>query len=133
MKQLLSLIRTGAPMMLLSVLSLVLLQACELLHTEVIVDCGANKAMGNNGVGTTCQKLNVALHSAVQPNSVAVDSSTPPKLSGQTIPANSKCDWTGGQNKKCAAPGTPNCNLDPNATCHDTYNLSTKRCDCLCL
>ena len=123
---------TGASVLLLSIFSLVLLQACHSpIYTEVKVDCSPGRN-GDPGPGAPCVKDPVAVNSPVQPNAIAVDTATPPKPTGQSIPANSLCTWTGGQNKKCRAPGTPNCSFSPNKTCHDTYNLSSGKCECGC-
>lgn len=125
---------TGANAILLSILSLVLLQACELMHTEVRIDCGSETTGKGGepqpGPGGPCVKDPVSVGSPFQTNAIAVNNSNQP--TGEQIPEGSKCDWTGGQNKKCRAPGTANCSFYPNATCRDTYNLSIKKCECGC-
>lgn len=123
---------TGASVILLSILSLVLLQACHSpIYTEVKVDCAPGRAP-DDGPGAPCVKDPVLVGSNVQPNAIAVDAATPPKPTGESIPANSLCTWNGGQNKKCRAPGTPNCSFSANKTCRDTYNLLSGKCECGC-
>lgn len=133
MKKVRTLSGTGVSVILLSIFSLLLLQACHspIYNTEVKVDCSPG-GTGDPGPGAPCVKDPVALDSPVQPNAIAVNNATPPQPSGETIPANSKCTWTGGQNKKCRAPGTPNCSFSAGKTCRDTYNIASGKCECGC-
>jgi hypothetical protein len=131
MKESLTLTGASTNVMLLGVLSLVLLQACQPINTVVSVDCRAGESRGtDDGPGGPCQKTTALVGSAIKSNTLAVNTSNQP--TNEQIPIGSKCDWTGGQNYNCSSPGAPSCSFYPNATCHDTYILSLKKCGCGC-
>ena len=138
MKRTLSLTSTGPTVILLGLLSLVLLQACQSpINQEVKVTCGPSGSMGGDGEsggGIGCGKTDVALHSLAPLNAIVIDDAGVPVAGGQ-LPVGAKCDWVptpGASNRICTTPGQPRCSYVPNSTCHPTYNLTTKRCDCGC-
>ena len=140
MKQLLSLIRAGAPMMLLSVLSLVVLQACHSpIYQEVRVDCGGVGSR-SNGVdsppGTSCFKspYPAGTHPLAERDSIVVATvnGVPNTPTNELLPPTATCNYNG-TNNKCTIPGQQNCSLDSAMTCHDTWNKTNYKCDCLCL
>jgi hypothetical protein len=117
---------------LFAIASVLLLQACHSpINQSVFVACGPGTGTPpDGGPGAPCQTTDVAVGTAAPSNAIVVSNSGP---TGEQLPSDATCSWTGGQNKICSNPGQPNCSFYPNRTCKTTWHKDTKRCACACM
>lgn len=121
------------PCMLL--VGLLLLQGCQSplisQSQSVVVSCGPGGQMSPpDEPGAPCITSNVSGTPAPS-NAIVINNTGAP--TGEQLPSDAKCEWTGGQNKICTNPGQPNCSFYPNRSCKTTWNKDTKRCACACM
>lgn len=120
---------------LVVIMALHILSGCKsTVETQVTVNCPPNQSTppDPDGPGIACggnNRIEVPNDTSVASNAIAVG--------GGTIPAGAKC-FNGGTSTtksyhcKTNIPGKK-CGFTTTTRCHDTYNTTTRLCDCRCM